>query len=1487
MWILRFLLLMGCALVMSAAVIGNQRCNVPIQVMTLVDLTINNVTEFRQVQSRLIEILHHIDNVSRGRILNFGLIAFHRNAVPLTGLSTPSSTKSDQVIGQIASLNPRGAQVSRARALNEAAKQIRLSGIDGASTIVLLADSGRVSNDLVGDVVSAIDQLTTLNATLFAVTSETSNIKTPDGYTAMYKNLDDLPEFLSSVDASINACLEDLQPNGIPTHGPRAFGIRSVSPSVALSSECKEVTEIELAILLDTSGSLRTTYDRERQLAYDLVKNIEPESLVGRKVNVEVLEFNEEPHVVVPRREKASKSELLKKIANIQFTGRQTRITDAVELALREWGSQPKAEVVRILVLISDGHGQDYWDLVRKVANELQEAKVNVFVGSTSSDLNFSELRLYANGQMNRIFIGSRDKQLPKVVSSFIANCLSTDPKASTQLPPNEPFLPISTHTSINQPHIDKIKMPSVATHLNEVEGSGVEENESTSTSFSTETSTTTSIVDSTVEDELLDFTTSNSEVFETPKELRRSPGDQFAKRNKSAECKVDVVFVVDTSQSVESDFRNQLMVTVDLVKRFPSEKFEKEVRVGAITFYSNATIELPLEVRSKNEVLDRLLNLKHNGGSTSAATGVAKALELINENRRSDAEMVVLLVSDGNSQDQWSTLVDVSSRLHRMNVEVRAVTVSKVHFFRELEVYAGNSKHVYTENQIREFLEDTTDLVVECRKEDDSHATTSIEEINSSTREATTSFTDFSVNQSTKPVRNFAISANKDGIEFAARDEAVESNLLFNNQSCETTKLDLILLLDASTSRENVFEHQRELALSLIERLPISADDTHVSLGYSTFTNIAILRQTLGLGRDREMVRKALEEIPYNGGSTLTSKALQLAVDELDKGRRSDAIAAIVLMNDGMDPWEEVLTISKRLEESRAERFGVALGDDVDLRELKLYIGNDSRIYRDGSTERFLQDVTSLLRGNSNCPLPTIVPEVMKVTKRLRDEENCAERPLDVVVLFDSTDDVENNSTEPRLSANRYMILDVLGSLPLGHRKNNVRVAVFSFGDVPRLHFGFERDQSRDQLFAAVESIEPTKENPSYARAVQVDNIICEAVHSGKQANLKTITELTGSADRFFGYDRNAEFARNLQKLAGDANGKCSSVNNATTLESTTSPSTASPVPENKTTKTEVESLSTSEADSFAIARSRDITSAKDSDKIFNDDKQTKIVQKSEEKPTATKSITKSTLLPTVTSEATTGKVSLNKTTLSTSTREPLKTARTLMTTKNTTKAATSRPTILTSLQTSTTTKTANRPSISTSTLKSILSGSSSRCQFDVALILDVSGSVVETFTRERQIASDLLKRLPVSPDTVRVAVIKFASAGKVRTVHSFKSNQTIDLIGEKMNQMFLTKGTTAIHSALLQAAHEFTTEQGARPGKAKPIAVIFSDGFGEQDSTEAAKALKQLGVEIYAIGYPIAREELERITGEPNRVYTDSNVVDFYDTLVRRLRC
>lgn len=42
-------------------------------------------------------------------------------------------------------------------------------------------------------------------------------------------------------------------------------------------------------------------------------------------------------------------------------------------------------------------------------------------------------------------------------------------------------------------------------------------------------------------------------------------------------------------------------------------------------------------------------------------------------------------------------------------------------------------------------------------------------------------------------------------------------------------------------------------------------------------------------------MVRKAIEDIKYQGGSTLTAQAVELAIEDLKRGQRPDAIQVIL----------------------------------------------------------------------------------------------------------------------------------------------------------------------------------------------------------------------------------------------------------------------------------------------------------------------------------------------------------------------------------------------------------------------------------------------------------------------------------------------------------------------------------------------------------------------------------------------------------------
>ncbi len=217
-------------------------------------------------------------------------------------------------------------------------------------------------------------------------------------------------------------------------------------------------------------------------------------------------------------------------------------------------------------------------------------------------------------------------------------------------------------------------------------------------------------------------------------------------------------------------------------------------------------------------------------------------------------------------------------------------------------------------------------------------------------------------------------------------------------------------------------------------------------------------------------------------------------------------------MLTDGVsqDSWERMLDSSARLKAIGVERFGVALGDRVDLRELRHYVGDDNRIYRDNSTERFLDAVLSLLNGTKECESGLAISNKNDISLDFQlDRRTCEKSPLDLIVLFDSSDNTPN-LTDPRVNTNRYLLLDLLGSLPL--RGDQVRVAVFSFAAGAKLEHAFSDSQSGDAIFESIESIIPTRGPASYAAAVEAG--IDYFSNKGRQKDTNSLMLIVGNGN-------------------------------------------------------------------------------------------------------------------------------------------------------------------------------------------------------------------------------------------------------------------------------------------------------------------------------------------------------------------------------------
>lgn len=149
-------------------------------------------------------------------------------------------------------------------------------------------------------------------------------------------------------------------------------------------------------------------------------------------------------------------------------------------------------------------------------------------------------------------------------------------------------------------------------------------------------------------------------------------------------ECKVDLILIIDTSQSVAEEFQQQLQFAIELVRRLPDDDFGQRVQVGVVSFHRIGRIQFAMgELKEKKAVLSALSAIQHTGGSTSVVSGINLAVEEVAKRRRKDARLMMVLVSDGNSQDPWAEVLSAAAKLRAIQADVYAVTVSHDYFFR------------------------------------------------------------------------------------------------------------------------------------------------------------------------------------------------------------------------------------------------------------------------------------------------------------------------------------------------------------------------------------------------------------------------------------------------------------------------------------------------------------------------------------------------------------------------------------------------------------------------------------------------------------------------------------------------------------------------------------------------------------------------------------------------------------------------------------
>ncbi|KAJ1355913.1 hypothetical protein KIN20_013491 [Parelaphostrongylus tenuis] len=625
---------------------------------------------------------------------------------------------------------------------------------------------------------------------------------------------------------------------------------------------------------------------------------------------------------------------------------------------------------------------------------------------------------------------------------------------------------------------------------------------------------------------------------------------------------------------------------------------------------------------------------------------------------------------------------------------------------------------------------------------------------------------------------------------------------------------------------------------------------------------------------------------------------------------------------------------------------------------------------------------------------------------------DDCSSPNLDLVVVFDNTVRLLNRR-HSAFSANKYLLLDILGSLKDG---TNTRVAVVSFdNNTPEVTLEFTDISSRHEIFSKIENIKVVEKKPSYsdpiivaleylhsegradahavlvilgngksgdsydaqkaaaARIRETPGLTCFAVDSSSATNINTLQTFTGSLSRVYSYERNAEFVKNINRLANALNDpRCNFL-----LREAREGTRATAATDFGQTFEWVYSTPP-----FLKAKNtvqRDILEEPPNDEKLSEGKlivkeimrttnsrRTSSTIKTTTSSTATKSTTTATTTagktttkrPTITgrrrSTTTSSSFDTTPATITFTTEKP----RTTTTREESTTAPPKTTRILRTRRPKQTTTLTTTPQYITTTVTAWkfsgeLSGQQEErddlllplapppapqlqrelggqqeerhdllvpltppsvpplqrefgaqqeerhnllplapppprplqryifrtkrafttplfktyflkkhteeleepsttfrpgCLLDVIIVLDASGSVEVTFRREKELAAGIVSRLRIGPNNSRVSIIKFAGAQQVKTVWSFGDVQAKGKILRVLDSVSFTSGTTAIHSALLKALSEYTSARGARPGSARAIAIVFTDGFSQRPTFTEAAMLRAVIPDTYA---------------------------------------
>ncbi|XP_041374199.1 uncharacterized protein LOC121387240 [Gigantopelta aegis] len=493
--------------------------------------------------------------------------------------------------------------------------------------------------------------------------------------------------------------------------------------------------------------------------------------------------------------------------------------------------------------------------------------------------------------------------------------------------------------------------------------------------------------------------------------------------------AKLDLIFVLDASTSVtEPNFKLMLNFLKDFL--YIASIDTGNVRVGLVIYSTRVHVQFQLnDFSSKGEVYNAIDNTPYEYGSTNTADGLKTMRTMFSRRNgdRPDVKNVAIVITDGVS-----------------NINARRTIP-------EAEGARDEGIHIYA---IGIGLTDTREI--------DGIASPPIEENRFTVQE----FSELRALRD-KVFQSFCVVKEK------PKAAPIPITLPPPTESCENAKLDLIFVLDASTS---VTEPNFKLMLNFLKDfLYIASIDTgNVRVGlviYSTRVNVQFQLNDFS---SKGEVYNAIDNTPYEYGSTNTADGLKTMRTMFSRrnGDRPDVKNVAIVITDGVSNINARRTIPEaegaRDEGIHIYAIGIGLTDtrEIDgiasppIEENRFTVQEFSelRALRDKVFQSFCVAVSKtttgfiLLRAT---PIPITLPPV----------PSCESAKIDLIFVLDASTSV----TEPNFKLMLNFLKDFLYIANIDN--GNVRVGLVIYSTRVHLQFHLNEHNTKNEVYNAIDN--------------------------------------------------------------------------------------------------------------------------------------------------------------------------------------------------------------------------------------------------------------------------------------------------------------------------------------------------------------------------------------------------------------------------------